>query len=61
MALNSLHIKISVDDLMKKALELNYTKNGEMFDGKFIFIQNYFFITFKTLLFCRIKQAIYLN
>ena len=40
MALNSLQIKISVDDLMKKALELNYTKNGEMFDGEFIFIQN---------------------
>ena len=33
MALNSLKIECTVDELMEKARQLNFTKNGEIFDG----------------------------
>ena len=35
MALKYLNIECSVDLLMQQAKESNFTKNGEMFDGKF--------------------------
>lgn len=34
MALKYLNKECSVDELMSKARELNFTKSGEMFDGK---------------------------
>lgn len=37
MALKYLQKECTVDDLMQQAKDLNFTKNGEMFDGKFFF------------------------
>ena len=33
MALNCLKIECTVDELMKQARKLNFTKKGEIFDG----------------------------
>ena len=34
MALNCLKIDCTIDQLMEKAKNLNFTKNGEIFDGE---------------------------
>lgn len=37
MALNTLKIQCTIDDLMDRAKNLNFTKNGEIFDVTFLF------------------------
>jgi hypothetical protein len=43
MALNSLEVKCNIDELMGEAKKLNYTKNGEIFDSKYMIYLNKIF------------------
>ena len=38
MALNKLNVSVTVSQLMQEAIEMNFTKNGEIFDSKFTYV-----------------------
>jgi hypothetical protein len=40
MALNSKNINCTIDQLMKYAIENKFTKNGEIFEGLFVYLKS---------------------
>jgi len=46
MSLRYLNIKCQVDELMKSAIDLSFTKQGEIFDGLICFMEIQIFLFF---------------